>query len=59
MIYHSINLPVYVKNVFDRLNATSRRYLKEQMELLGKSASNDTSNIRMKPSASKDVYISI
>ena len=53
----TINSSVHVHNVVDGLNATDKHYLKEQMELLGKSASNDTSNIRMLSSASNNVSI--
>ena len=51
-MYHSINSPVRGKNLVDGLNATVKRYLKEQMELIGKLASNDTSNIGILTSAS-------
>ena len=44
-------------NVVDGINTTDKCYLKEPMELIGKSASKNTSNIGMLPSASK--YISI
>ena len=40
-----INLPVYGKNIVDGLNAINKRYLKEQIELIGKIASNVTSDI--------------
>ena len=39
-------------NVVDGLNATKKRYLKGEMELMGKLASKDTTNIAMLPSAS-------
>ena len=39
---HAINAPGHLKNVFDVLNATDKRYLKEQMEINGKLSSNDT-----------------
>ena len=39
------NAPHHVNNIDYRLNATDRCYLKEQMELIGKLVSNDTSNI--------------
>ena len=53
----AINAPVHGKNVVDGLNATNKRYLKGKMELMGKLASNNTTNIGMLPSASK--YVSI
>ena len=53
-----INSPVHGKNVIDGLNATGKRYLKGEMELMGKLSINDTTNIEMLPSASKYVYIS-
>ena len=52
-----INSPDHGENVFDGLNATEKHYLKEQMKLIGKLASNDTSKIGMLPSASKDVSV--
>ena len=51
------NAPFHRKDVVDGLNATYKRYLKEQIEMIGKLASNNTSNIGMLPSASKHVYI--
>ena len=53
----AINAPGHWNNVVDGLNAKEKRYLKEQMELIGGLASNGTSNIEMLPSASK--YVSI
>ena len=50
---HSINAPVHGTNVLDGRNTTDIRYLKEQMELMCKLASNDTSKIGIIPSASK------
>ena len=47
---HEINSPGNVKNVVDGFNVTDKLYLKGKMELLGKLASNDTSNIRILPS---------
>ena len=38
----AINSPGHVNIVLGRLNETDKRYLKEQMELLGKLRSNDT-----------------
>ena len=52
-----INSPGHGKNVVDGLNATGKRYLKEQMELIGKSESKDASKIIILLSASKDVSI--
>ena len=57
IIDRSINSPGHGKNVVDGINDTDKLYLKKKMELLGKLASNDTSNIGMLCSASKDVYI--
>ena len=45
-----INAPDHVNNVVHGLNATGKRYLREQMELICKLASNDTSKIGMIPS---------
>ena len=53
----AINAPGYVNNVVDGINATEKRHLKEKMELIGKSGSNDTTNIGILPSASKDASI--
>ena len=53
----AINVPGHGNNVVDRLNETDKLYLKEQMEPIGKLASNDTLIIEMLPSASK--YVSI
>ena len=53
----AINAPGHGKNVVDGINATNKRYLKGLIELMGKLASNDTKNIGMIPSASKDVSI--
>ena len=44
-------------NVVGGINAKDKHYLKEQMELIGKSESNDTPNIGMLPSSSKEVPI--
>ena len=51
IIHRAINTPGHGNNVVDGLNATDNRCLNEQMELIGKLASNDTSNIGMLPSA--------
>ena len=45
------------KNIVDGLNATDKRYLRKQMEIIGKLTSNDIYIIIMINSASKDVYI--
>ena len=55
----AINAPGHENNVFDGLNATYKRYLKEEMEIIGKLACNDTSNIGMLTSASKYVSVKI
>ena len=52
-----INVPSQVQNVFDGINATVKRYLKKQMEHIGKISSKNTSNIGVLPSVSK--YVSI
>ena len=51
IVYRAINAPGHGNNVVDRLNATYKRYFKGKMELMGKSASNYTTNIGMLPSA--------
>ena len=53
----AINAPGHGKDFFDGFNATDKRYLRGEIELIGKLASNDTSNIRMLPIASK--YFSV
>ena len=53
----AINSPGHVNIVLGRLNETDKRYLKGKMELLGKLASNDTSDIGIILIASKDVSI--
>ena len=53
----SINAPGHRKNSVYGLNATEKRYLKGKMEIMVKLASNDTTNIGIRPSASK--YVSI
>ena len=52
-----INATGHVNNFFDGLNATEKRFLREQMEIIGKLATKDTPNIGMLPSDSKDVSI--
>ena len=53
----AINAPGHRNNIVDVMNATNKRYLKEQIELICKLASNNTSIIGMLPSTSK--YVSI
>ena len=53
----AINETGHVNNVVGGFNATDKCYLKEQMEIIGKLASNDISNILILSSASK--YVSI
>ena len=48
-----INAPVHGNNAVDGLNAMGKRYLKGQMELIGKLASNNMSKIGMLHSSSK------
>ena len=50
----SINVPVSGDNVVDGINATEKRHLKEQMKLLRKLASNDTSRVLMITSTSNN-----
>ena len=50
-MYHSTNAPVHENIVVDGLNATEKRFLKEQMELTHKLASNDTSKFGIIPSS--------
>ena len=57
IIYRAIDAPSHGNNVVDGLNATYKRYLKGGMGIIGKLGSNDTSNILMLPSASKDVSV--
>ena len=57
IMYCAINVPGHGNNVVDRLNATDEPYLKGEMELVGKLADKDTSNISMLPGDSKDVFI--
>ena len=53
----AINAQGHGNNIFDELNATEKKYLKEIMELIGKLEIHDTSNIGMLTSASKDVSL--
>ena len=55
----TINAPVHGKTFVDSLNDTEKRYLKEQMELLGKLTRNDKSNIVILPSVSNYVSINL
>ena len=57
IIDRAINAPCHGKNAVDGLNSSYKFYLKGEMELIGKLASNDTTNIGMLTSASKDVSI--
>ena len=50
---NSINEPDHGNNVVERLNPTDKHYLKEQMEHIGKLASNDTPKMEMIPSVLK------
>ena len=54
-----INARSHGNNIVDGLNAPDKRYLKEQIELLGRLASNDTSKIGMLTISSKYVSIKI
>ena len=47
----SINAAFHGKNIFDGLNATGKRFLKQQMELFAKLASNNISKMRVLPNA--------
>ena len=51
-----IKAPGHGNKFVDRINATEKHYLKEQIEFIGQISSNDTSNIRMIPTAS--IYVS-
>ena len=53
----AINAPGSVDDVVDRLNATGKHFLRGEMGIIGKLASNDTSKIGMLPSASKDLSV--
>ena len=53
----AINSLGHENNIVDWINDTDKLYLKIQMELLGKLASNDTSNIGMFLIASNDLSI--
>ena len=46
-MYCTINIPVHVNNVVNGINATDKRHLKLEMEIVGKLASNDTSKIKI------------
>ena len=52
-----INAPGHGNNVVDGPNATDKRCLKGEMEIIGKLAGNDTKIIRMLTSASKHVSV--
>ena len=51
----TINAAFHVNNVVDGMNATYKRFLKGEMELIGKLGSIDTTKIGIFPSASKEV----
>ena len=51
IIYLAMNAPSHEKNVVYGINTTDKRYMKAQMELIGKLESNDTSKIGMLSSA--------
>ena len=53
----AMNAPSNGYNVVDEVNSTEKCYLKQKMEQIGKLENNDTTNIRIIPSASK--YFSI
>ena len=53
----AINELGHEKNVAAVLNAMGKRSLKVKIELIGKLGSNNTKNIGMLPSASKDVSV--
>ena len=53
----TINVPVHGNNVVDGINTMDKRYLKGEMEPIGKLGSYDTTNIGMLPSDSK--YVSV
>ena len=57
IMYHAINASSHGKNVVDGINATDKHYLKGEMELIGKLAGNDNTNIGILTSDSK--YVSI
>ena len=52
-----MNAPVNGNNVVYGINATDKRYLKGEIELIGKLASNDILKIGVLPIASKAVSI--
>ena len=52
----TINVPGHGNNVVDGINVTDKLYLKGKTELIGKLESNETSNIGILSSASKDVF---
>ena len=53
----AINTPGHGNNVLYGLNATHKRYLKEEMELMGKLETKDTTYIGMLSSASKCISV--
>ena len=57
IMYRAMNEPGHGNNVVDGLNKMEMSYVKEKMELFSNLSSNNTSKIRMLPSASKDVSL--
>ena len=57
ILVRAINVTCHGNNVFGGFNEMGKFYLKEQTELIGKLASDDTPKIEMLSSASKDVHI--
>ena len=53
-MYHAINAHGNGNNVVNAINTTKNNDLKEQMELIGKLTSKDTSHIGIITSESKD-----
>ena len=57
IIYRAMNAQGHGNNVVNEINATDKLYLSKQVELVGKLAKNNTSNIGRLLSASKDVSV--
>ena len=53
----AINVSGHGNNVVDGLNVTDKRYLKYQMEIIGKFVRDDTTNIGIFPNALKYIFI--
>ena len=47
MMYHGINAPGHGNNVVGGLNSNDKRYMNEQMEIVGHLKTNDISNVVM------------